>query len=132
MSFLNGIWQLLMDLTPAVLDGFVKLIDWVCKMYKAFAASFWILLSVLWFGLVYIYDGLNWVADHFQTINALVSGQTAIVGDQIPPALAEGFEVANAFLPLTEFFGVVTFAFSIWSICLIVRAVKSWIPTVSG
>jgi phage-related protein len=132
MNILQAIWQVITYLCVGVFDGLLYTLKWIGKLYGAFSGAFWIVLSLIWFALVYIFDGLNWINDHWYQLKALVSGNVTDLGSQIPGPLEQAFGIANTFVPLTEIFGAVGFFFSIWTLCVTIRIIKSWLPTVSG
>ena len=76
----------------------------------------------------------------FNTVSSL--GQTVINGVQsglvlfVAPASLHTMDAylgyVNFFFPLTETVGFATSLFALWVVSVVYRAVKSWIPTVSG
>jgi len=99
-------------------------------------ASFWSWLPWTW-----LYGKLEqlviWL---FTKISALGIIVIATVRDRMEPfvpaqnlALIDSYLAGiNFFFPLNELIGFATSLFSVWVVCLIYRAVKSWLPTVSG
>jgi len=65
-------------------------------------------------------------------INAVQSGLTLFVSPASLHTMDGYLAYVNFFFPLTETVGFATSLFTLWVVSVVYRAVKSWIPTVSG
>jgi len=132
MSILNSIWSGVTAVFGVIFDGFFELLKWIKAAYDAFSFAFFVVLGLLWFSLVYLYDALNWLWVHWPAIQSVLSAGSGVEGGvQIPAPLAQGFSFLNAILPLSEAMGLISFLLPVWMLAVIFRAVKSWIPTVN-
>ena len=95
------------------------------------AKSMFVILSLLWFAVTYLWQNIPWLADHVTILLNTLQGNPASGGAMVQGPLSIGFDIANAMLPLTELFGFIVFVLPLWMFAVIFRTVKAWIPTVS-
>lgn len=65
-------------------------------------------------------------------LNTLLSGAAPFVSPSALHQMDSVLRSVNFFFPLTESVGFATSLFGVWLVCLTYRAVKSWIPFLSG
>lgn len=134
---MSNFWQAVIDglylFYQGVINALVETARFLDNLQKLHAWSIIAFFGLLWYGVTYGVDAVNWAAEQLLPLIAdLVFGGSVVgVGQQQPSALETAFSILNAFLPLTELFGFVTFMLPVWMTAVTIRAVKSWVPTVN-
>lgn len=131
MSFWQAIIGTVTNLGAAVAEGFSETFSWLSKLYTTYTWATNVFLGILWFGVVYVWDGVAWIGTHIPTLYAAVTAGSGISGVQAGGELGQAFAFINAILPLSEFLGFVIFVAPLWMLAVTIRSIKSWIPTVN-
>lgn len=129
----------LFTLVPSILRAFWGVYSTIGKLLWTFLKTTWHVLAAFGAILVALWphlEGLlDWVADNSGAGWAVLTDaenafQTAMAAGW-PPQLANGVAFVNAYVPLAEAVAMLMSLFTLWVICVVVRIVKSCIPTMS-
>jgi len=89
----------------------------------------------LWQAAQFVYEMIGKGSAAFDEMSEKYSETMTLVGQSVfgnlPPQLASATGFLNAFLPITEALILVAIAVIFYTGCVVLRVVKSWIPTVS-
>jgi len=132
MSFLTS-WA------PAWLEGTYSIISHVGKVV-------WLVMVALWAPIVFLISLYLGLYDSFKASWDVVSGQIAAAfavltssADAANAAIAAGWPggfapavgYVNTWVPLTETFASLIGLLGMWLVCVLIRTVKSFIPTIN-
>lgn len=89
----------------------------------------------IWQGCQFVYEMIGKGSTQFDAVVSSYNGIMALVGGsvfgQLPPQLGAAIGFLNAFLPVTEALILVALGIVIYTLCVVLRMLKSWIPTVA-
>lgn len=115
-----------------IIEFWIYIGKFLWAFYNSFDAFMNALVGLVLIFLLYAFNGVGWLLTHLTTISDLIQNGSGITGgDPVPPALAQGFAIANSFLPLNEAFVIFQYLALVWVLTTTFRLVKSWLPSVN-
>lgn len=135
MSGTTSIWsfirEVLYDLWRTLPNFCVAVWEWIGEFFTLYTWALGVMIGILWFSAVYVFDLISIIGSLAPGMVATLNGVSGEAGVQIPGPLGQAFSTCNALLPLTELFAFIVILLPIYLIAVIVRCVKSFVPTIA-
>lgn len=117
------------DFWGALTGAINVIVDSIRKSFELWNWALGITIGLLVYTVTYAVESVGLI---FGYVSALLGGRGQFaVDDPVLGALSQGFEIANAVLPLTEAFALVIALATFWLIAATIRVIKSFVPTIN-
>lgn len=126
------LYELIRDFYIGIFGIAASIFDWCLAFFGLFQSVFTFVVGLILALLSLFVTCVDWLPPMLVQIQALIDNRPLLQGGvQIPSAFTEPMSFLNSFVPLTEGVQVVTFGFSLMGLAVVVRMLKSLIPTVN-
>lgn len=124
----------LFSLVAALALGVVRLLsgiwDFMVKAWNGWVVACIIVFTLFWQFITHFVDLVKMVVGLVGQLQS-AGGVPGVGAGAIGGPLRDAFDLVNAVFPLTELCGSVTFLIGLWMICVTIRLIKGWIPTLA-